>query len=80
MDTLWFAITGLGITILSSSSAGLIWAIRQEGRINGHDKLFEEREKQTDDKFEQIESRAQERHMEMMSRMDRLENLAMRRG
>lgn len=25
--------------------AGVVWAVRQEGRITGHDKLFEEREK-----------------------------------
>lgn len=35
------ALAGLGL-------AGVvgIWAVRQEGRINAHDQLFEEREKQ----------------------------------
>lgn len=29
---------------------GIIWAIRQEGRINGHDTLFVERQKTADDR------------------------------
>lgn len=40
----------------------IIWAIRLEGRVNGHDKLFEEREKQ-----------ACERHEDLVGRLDRIE-------
>lgn len=35
----------------------VVWSVRQEGRINGHDKLFEEREKQTDDRYEELKQR-----------------------
>ena len=39
------------------------WAIRQEGRINAHDSLFEEREKQ-----------AVERHDDIKDRLTRIES------
>lgn len=40
------------------AAAGVLgWAIRQEGRINGHDKLFIEREKQADDRHDDIKAR-----------------------
>ena len=47
-----------GVTALS----GLIWAIRQEGRINAHDALFVEREKQ-----------AELRHQMVKDALDRIE-------
>jgi len=40
------AIVGLGTTYLLTIVATVVWGVRQEGRINGHDTLFVEREKQ----------------------------------
>ena len=40
----------------------IVWAIRQEGRVNGHDRLFEEREKHHT-----------ERHTELQARLARIE-------
>jgi hypothetical protein len=48
----------LGGTVI----AGVVWAVRQEGRLNAHDALFEEREKQTN-----------ERHTEMAESLKRIE-------
>jgi len=53
----------LGVAVMVEGAAGLIWAIRQEGRLNGHDVTFEEREK-----------RADERHKEVLDRLERFEN------
>lgn len=50
------------VGVLATSVGGVIWGVRQEGRINGHDKLFEEREKQ-----------AQERHTDLKDRLERIE-------
>lgn len=47
-----------GVTILG----GVVWAIRQEGRINLHEHLLVEREKRLD-----------ERHEELTVRLDRIE-------
>lgn len=33
------------------------WGIRQEGRINAHDRLFIEREKQLDERHEDVKDR-----------------------
>ena len=52
----------LGISVIGSSSTGLIWAVRQEGRINAHDNMFEEREKQDVIRFQ-----------ELVRRLDRIE-------
>lgn len=48
----------LGGTVI----AGVIWAVRQEGRLNAHDALFDEREKQ-----------AQERHDALSNSLERIE-------
>jgi len=40
------AIVGLGTTYLLTIIGAVVWGVRQEGRINGHDTLFVEREKQ----------------------------------
>lgn len=52
--------TALGLVTLVSGGSivgGVIWAIRQEGRINGHDQLFAEREKQADERHEDLKDR-----------------------
>lgn len=33
------------------------WAVRVEGRVNGHDELFEERKKQLEERHEEIKNR-----------------------
>lgn len=41
---LYLAIAGLGITVIGIGGGGLVWAIRQEGRINTLQALFERNE------------------------------------
>ena len=58
---------GLGIPM---SLAGIVAAVRLEGRVNGHDKLFEERQLLLD-----------ERHSDLKDRLVRIEDkLDMWRG
>ena len=42
---------------LMAAASIIGWGIRQEGRINGHDKLFEEREKQAVERHEDLKDR-----------------------
>lgn len=39
---------------LAGASTAGIWALRLEGRVNGHEQLFEEREKQAQDRHIEI--------------------------
>ena len=48
---------------LPMSLAGIVAAVRLEGRVNGHDRLFEERQLLLD-----------ERHNELKERLMRIEN------
>lgn len=50
MYTLFFVIAMTGI-------GGVVWGVRIEGRVNGHQQLFEEREKQHDDRHEDMKQR-----------------------
>ena len=45
---------GLGLSIFVVAVAGVVWGVRQEGRINSHDTLFIEREKQQKARDEDI--------------------------
>ena len=47
-------IIGLGLSIFVVAIAGIVWGVRQEGRINSHDTLFVEREKQQKARDEDI--------------------------
>ena len=51
-------------TLLSSAVmlGGVIWGIRLEGKVNGHQLLFAEREKQAED-----------HHAELIARLERIE-------
>ena len=49
-------------TSIASLLGVVVWGVRQEGRINGHDQLFIEREKQLDD-----------RHSDLLDRLVRIE-------
>ena len=45
---------GLAVTSVSIIVGVVVWCVRLEGRINGHDTLFTEREKQSDDRWEEV--------------------------
>ena len=54
------------VTILVS---GIVWAVRVEGRVNGHDRLFEERDKLHAERDKNL----LERHDELSRRLERIE-------
>lgn len=56
---------------LSLGGGVLIWTIRQEGRINAHDQLFAEREKQTDERYETLQENVQEMRADIKRLLDR---------
>ena len=62
----WGWISGLGAGIVGVTA----WSIRQEGRINEHDRMFEERK--TQDALRQTHS--DERHEEIKERLGRIES------
>jgi hypothetical protein len=47
-------IVGLTITAISTIVVGVVWGVRLEGRVNTHDQIFAEREKQGNDRYEEI--------------------------
>lgn len=59
MDISLAVLTALGLP----GAAAIVWSIRQEGRINGHDTLFEEREKSQSREYSTI-----------VARLDRIES------
>lgn len=52
----------LNLPYVGACLGGVVWAIRQEGRINGVEKLSDERDKQAD-----------ERHTDLKDRLVRIE-------
>lgn len=48
---------GLIATLSLAAVGAVVWAVRIEGRVNGHQTLFEEREKQFEDRHEEIQAR-----------------------
>lgn len=58
MDPTMLALTVWGVPVIT----GIVWAVRQEGRINQHTTLFEQKDKQLD-----------ERHEELLRRLERIE-------
>ena len=42
---------GLLLTLALAVIGGIVWAVRIEGRVNGHQTLFEERDKQAEDRY-----------------------------
>ena len=48
---------GMILTFVLACVGGLVWAVRVEGRVNGHDKLFEEREKALEARHEELQYR-----------------------
>ena len=61
---------GIFVTLGLSAIGALVWAVRVEGRVNGHDKLFIERDKLEDER----EKNLGERHEELSRRLARIEN------
>lgn len=49
------------------------WSLRQEGRINGHDSMFAEREKLLATQILHIHASAVQRHEDTQDRLDRIE-------
>lgn len=60
---------GVVVAVVGMAISGVVWGVRLEGRINGHDTLFVEREK-----------RVEERHDDICRRLDRIEAKLDRRG
>ena len=53
---------GIVLTAALTVVGAVVWAVRVEGRVNGHDRLFIEREKHVDT-----------RHAELQTRLERIE-------
>lgn len=61
-----YLLSGIGLTTFGG---GVIWAVRQQSRINEHDLLFVEREKQDESR----DKRTDERHEETKAWLARIE-------
>lgn len=48
---------GLIATVSLALVGAVVWAVRIEGRVNGHQTLFEEREKQFEDRHQELQAR-----------------------
>lgn len=60
---------GVIVAVFGMAISGIVWGVRLEGRINGHDVVFTEREKQLE-----------VRHQDLCRRLDRIEAKLDRRG
>lgn len=59
------SIVALGLALLGV----IVWSVRQEGRINGHDELFK-----SQDKLDGVkQTLADERHQDLKERLSRIE-------
>ena len=45
------------ITLCLAAVGGVVWLVRLEGRVNGHDDTFVEREKQQTERHEDLKER-----------------------
>ena len=55
-----FTLLGIGASLcgtIATAASGVVWAVRQEGRINAHDQLFVTREKVADERHEDLKER-----------------------
>lgn len=71
---------GILITITLSCIGAVVWAVRVEGRVNGHDKAFidldkllNERDEGLNKLLEERDQRTSERHTELSARLSRIE-------
>ena len=65
--------TGLISTIVMAIAGVGVWSLRQEGRINGHDSMFAEREKLITSQIYHLQATAIQRHEDTQNRLDRIE-------
>lgn len=70
MDT---TIVALCVTLLLAAVAGVVWAIRLEGKVSEHDQLFEERKTQADERHSVVSVRLVELKDELRERLVRIE-------
>jgi hypothetical protein len=64
-----------GIILAASTVVGslVVWSIRQEGRINGHDKLFAAKDDADESMAVVLAAQAKERHESLQNRLVRIE-------
>jgi hypothetical protein len=64
-----------GIILAASTVVGslVVWSIRQEGRINGHDKLFAAKDEAGENMAVVLAAQARERHESLQNRLVRIE-------
>lgn len=60
------SIAGIGI-------GGVIWAVRQEGRLNAHDDMFVANERVIDQRLEANRNTLDQRHQDLSQRLERIE-------
>jgi hypothetical protein len=60
---------GLIVTIAMGFIGAIVWAVRVEGRVNGHDDAFTNMNKLLDERDEHNK----ERHQELAGRLERIE-------
>ena len=58
--------------------AAIVWFVRLEGRVNGHDTLFTEREKSVKDWLDLHEARDTERHHELRADLSEIKDVLRR--
>lgn len=57
MDTSYFVAIGSVVTAGTALVGITSWNIKLQGRVNGHDTLFVEREKQADERHDDVKAR-----------------------
>ena len=50
-------LVGLGVTMVTGIVGITTWNVKLQGRLNEHDRVMEEREKQADERHEDLKSR-----------------------
>lgn len=65
--------TSIAIATITAVVGIATWSLRQEGRINGHDSMFEERKDQLASQMFHIHASAVQRHEDTQNRLDRIE-------
>lgn len=60
---------GIILSIALSGIGALVWAVRVEGKVNGHDKTFADLNKLLEERDEHVK----DRHLELANRLSRIE-------
>ncbi len=69
IQMVWALASTYGLTALG----GVIWAVRQEGRINAHDQRFLDAGDAVDQRFRQNDVLLLERHVAILKSLERLD-------